>query len=425
MSSDNPTPEQGQTKIAMALGRLRGDVMPPITSQAAPRLSESAAPSMPPAPSQRAEPSFTAVPGGLSGGLGNGAGVTPPNFAGQPLSASPQPSADPAPNQSPTLGNNASASDYFATTPGGASQPDLLAGVDMGPPPLGAKYPQAEDNDGRRQRNRRYVLMGAALAVIVIAGFWIGTRHHGDVPVIAADATPEKVKPTDQGGMQVPNQNVQVLENMNGQPAAPSGETVLPPPEQPVAPPAPAVTETPAAPGATADQTIQVPTVPTPAPTTDAATAAAPVAPAVPAVPAVPDNSSAAMTAAPAVPAAPATTPAAATPSAAAAPITPTAVQTAAKPATTDAAPVAKPGGKIRVQLAAVKSEAAAKATWAKLQKAHPAQLGKLDLIVEKVDKGAEGIFYRVQAGPLSDKATAKSICAALAQQGQACLVAR
>ena len=72
-----------------------------------------------------------------------------------------------------------------------------------------------------------------------------------------------------------------------------------------------------------------------------------------------------------------------------------------------------------------MKSEAAAKSTWAKLQKAHPDQLGNLNLMVEKVDKGSEGVFYRVQAGPFSDKTAAKSVCSALSAKGQACILAR
>jgi cell division septation protein DedD len=127
------------------------------------------------------------------------------------------------------------------------------------------------------------------------------------------------------------------------------------------------------------------------------------------------------MTAAPAVPAT-TTTASAATNAAPATTAATTTQQPAAKATTT--APAATAGGKIRVQLAAVKSEAAAKTIWAKLQKAHPAQLGNLTLIVEKVDKGSDGIFYRVQAGPLADKTTAKTICSALSQQGQACLIA-
>ena len=497
MSSDNPNPEQAQAKIALALGRLRGDVMPPVTSQAAPRLQDPMTPTAPaPAPASassvsggpglRAEPSFNppssqpaqaatgptlTVTGGPvanslntnlstagrsgvglgSAGIGNGAGVTPPQpapgsaAASQPTASQPAPQlggAQPTTSSAGSLGNNASGSNYFGNinVPKSDQQPDLLAGVDMGPPPLGDGYPRAEDDEARRKRNRRVVLIGAAAAVVVILGFWIGTRNHGDVPVITADATPEKVKPADQGGLQVPNQNVQVLENMNGQPKVQGSETVLPPPEQPMAPPAPAVqtdqnaaaANPAAAPANGSDQSVQVPAVPTPGTETSNAASAtgssAPAAPAVPAVPAVPDSNSSAMTSTAAVPAAPATT-APATTTASAATTTKTApaapaTTTTTEPAAKSTAPAATPGGKVRVQLAAVKSEAAAKSTWAKLQKAHPSQLGNLSLIIEKVDKGTEGIFYRVQAGPLADKAAAKSICSALAQQNQACLVA-
>jgi hypothetical protein len=451
MSSDNPNPEQAQAKIATALGRLRGDVMPPITSQAAPRLSDQigAAP-LPTASTLRAEPS-------LGGGTGSVAANLNP-AVGNPVATSANSGGNPGPGSGVAgglpgggLGNNASGSSYLGSlnATGGVnaagatagSQPDLLAGVDMGPPPLGADYPRAEADDGRRKRNRRLVGIAAVVAAVVIVGFWFTTRHRGDVPEITADATPEKVKPADQGGLQVPNQNVQVLENMNGQPKAQSGETVLPPPEQPVAPPAvtdqaaagtaaapsPAggSTQTPAdqsAPAAPAVPSVQAPAVPAPA-TTGSAASTAPAAPAAPAVPAVPTANSSAMTSTPAVPAA--TTVASAAGSNAAPSTAPTAATTAEPAAkTTTTTTSAAPAGKLRIQLAAVKSEAAAKSTWEKLQKAHPAQLGNLSLMVEKVDKGAEGIFYRVQAGPFSDKNAAKSVCSALSAQGQACILA-
>ena len=40
------------------------------------------------------------------------------------------------------------------------------------------------------------------------------------------------------------------------------------------------------------------------------------------------------------------------------------------------------------------------------------------------VDKGAAGIFYRLQAGPLADKAAAKKLCTSLKAKGQDCIVA-
>jgi len=75
------------------------------------------------------------------------------------------------------------------------------------------------------------------------------------------------------------------------------------------------------------------------------------------------------------------------------------------------------------VQLAAGKSEASVQKEWATLQKAHPDLLGSLSLHIERVDKGASGIFYRLQAGPFADKTAAKELCAGLKQKGQDCLV--
>jgi hypothetical protein len=60
---------------------------------------------------------------------------------------------------------------------------------------------------------------------------------------------------------------------------------------------------------------------------------------------------------------------------------------------------------------------------WVALQKAHPDLLGSLSLTIERVDKGASGIFYRLQAGPLADKAAAKQLCTSLKHKGQDCLV--
>jgi cell division septation protein DedD len=81
-------------------------------------------------------------------------------------------------------------------------------------------------------------------------------------------------------------------------------------------------------------------------------------------------------------------------------------------------------GGNARIQLAAVKSEALAKQQWAKFQKAHPDLLGALTLSIQKVTvNGAD--YYRIQAGPLSDKAAAKDLCSKLKAQKQDCLVAK
>jgi cell division septation protein DedD len=89
------------------------------------------------------------------------------------------------------------------------------------------------------------------------------------------------------------------------------------------------------------------------------------------------------------------------------------------KPATQTAAT----GGAYRVQLAAVKSADAAKAAWTKISKANADALKGLSLKVVKVDRGSDGALYRVQGGPLADRAAADSVCSRLKQKGQACMV--
>jgi hypothetical protein len=42
---------------------------------------------------------------------------------------------------------------------------------------------------------------------------------------------------------------------------------------------------------------------------------------------------------------------------------------------------------------------------------------------LEKADLGTKGVYYRVQAGPFSDRAKANDICVKLKIKGQQCLV--
>lgn len=74
------------------------------------------------------------------------------------------------------------------------------------------------------------------------------------------------------------------------------------------------------------------------------------------------------------------------------------------------------------MQLAAVRSQDAAAAEWAKLQKANP-ELGPLQLNVVQVELPDKGTFYRVQAGPLSDQGSADQLCGALKARSQGCIV--
>lgn len=286
-------------------------------------------------------------------------------------------------------------------------QPDLLAGI--GAPPL-ADISEAEMEAARQRRRLRNRLLAGGVLVLALAGFWVwsggGETGNEPVPVIAADSTPEKVKPADEGGLEVPNQDVAILNGENSTAPA-EGETVLPAPEQPATPPAPPE-PAPAAEAAPAtDAGNAIPSVP--APSVDA----------IPSVPAPAEPSAATGEAAPAEAA-----PVPAESQTAAADATPAASEAA--PAETAAAPTAQPAaaGAARIQLAAVKSKAAAQKEWVRIQKAHPDLLGALSLHVERFNKSATETYYRIQAGPLADKAAAKQLCAKLKEQNQACLVA-
>jgi len=230
-------------------------------------------------------------------------------------------------------------------------------------------------------------LGAAAAAVVAIAGVaWLvydrtpAAPGSGDVPYVAADAGPEKIRPQQEGGIEVPNQDIRVYNELNGSKPAKESEVLLPPPEAPVTPPAAASAEP-----RTATETATVPSVP--APTLDVAPEAG--------TDTETDETSAAATAG-----------------------EPPATATVAEPVQT-----ATTTGAFRIQLAAVKTQDAAQAAWKKMTKTHPDVLMGLKLNVVKVDRGAEGALFRVQGGPFADRDAAENACRKLKQKSQACLV--
>src|SRR5262245_60016679 len=137
-------------------------------------------------------------------------------------------------------------------------QPNFLPGMDFDvaenepapdipPPPAEALRAGREDcseRPNRSPRSRRLWLPGAALGVIAV-GFitWLVYDKvpvklgSGEVPFVAADTTPEKIRPQQEGGIEVPNQDIRVYDELNGTKSDKKGEVLLPPPEAPVAPP--------------------------------------------------------------------------------------------------------------------------------------------------------------------------------------------
>ena len=283
----------------------------------------------------------------------------------------------------------------------------------------------------RREIQRSFPRSRIWVAVIAFAaagGFTWYAYHQatkvgeqGVAPLIKAEDGPSRVKPDEPGGAPEP-QDSGVYERMaNDQPAAPKAESLLPPPEAPVAHPATtAEAKSMAAVAPAAGQTTAP--IPAPLPSAKPAEAAPPPSamksaetPPSPSKPvetaAKPTDMSAKSTAA---------APAEAKPAEEPKPTEAKATESGSE-ATESKAPAS---GSYRVQLAALRSQDAADNEWKKLQKAHPDLLSNLSVTVVKVDLTGKGTYFRVQAGALSE-AAAKQLCSQLKQRKAECIVVK
>ncbi len=80
---------------------------------------------------------------------------------------------------------------------------------------------------------------------------------------------------------------------------------------------------------------------------------------------------------------------------------------------------------KWRVQVGAVRSEAAAEKEWARIVGKNKNLLGDLTLQVQKVDVTGKGTFFRIRGGPVTDKAKATGLCAKLKANKIPCIPVR
>jgi hypothetical protein len=78
-----------------------------------------------------------------------------------------------------------------------------------------------------------------------------------------------------------------------------------------------------------------------------------------------------------------------------------------------------------RVQLAAARNINAARKEWDRLRLKNLDVLGNLGSKITKYDSGANGIFYRLRAGPLTKDIDARALCKTLAKRKTGCLVIR
>lgn len=84
-------------------------------------------------------------------------------------------------------------------------------------------------------------------------------------------------------------------------------------------------------------------------------------------------------------------------------------------------APVQLSGPQPGVHLASYRSRKDAERGWSQLRRAHKAELSNLQSEITEINLGAKGIFYRLKAGPLSDKGAADAMCRQLKQRRQFC----
>jgi cell division septation protein DedD len=265
------------------------------------------------------------------------------------------------------------------------------------------------------------ITVGAvALAGVVWFAYQQGIRSGTEdaAPVITANEDPIKRQPAERGGLKIPDQEKLVYGRLAPGQIQEPVERLLPPPEEPVERPPSPVVETPAVEEAPAPLAEVPATVPTETSTVTASVE-----------PANPEPEPAATQAPPPPPVVTAPPPPPAPPVAVAAPPAPTPAATQAPPSAPPATPAAAPkptattsAGAWRIQLAAVSSRERALSEWDRLKKRNTDLLGPLNLNVQSV-KFDRGTFFRIQAGPLTDRAAASGLCGKLKSRNQDCLI--
>ena len=355
------------------------------------------------------------------------------------------------------------------------------------PPELFPERPvQSYDSDrGLSYATRRAITLTVLAVVIGGAAYW-GIRHSqpsgatGEIPTLKPAETTYKQKPEQPGGIDIPHQDMEVYQQLDGLKTAtdkPSAEHMLPPPEQPIAssmvqvPVQQLAPETmPQEAQASTIESLMEPVAPPSAPVattvtpTDEASApaAAPVLPTAPTelkasnIPAMTDNAPTALTPNLPSPASPPTSASSATPPtqipvarttdnqsqpASSAPESlvagvapsaspaiaekPTAAPSSPAPTASMTASPALAKGMAVVQLAAIpKSESAAQQALQKLQGQYANQLKDARLRIVRADLGAKGLYYRIQTQPLP-AGDADRLCSAIKSLNAGCLLVR
>lgn len=251
---------------------------------------------------------------------------------------------------------------------------------------------------------RRVLTVGIALAAIggfaavVIYSYDSGKAPGAGVkaPVITAQEGPTKVRPKEPGGMAVPNRDKQIYGRLTAAEKPAQEERLLPPPEAVVSRPAEPEMEKAAkqlsaiapASGKTGDS-IDIPPPPPAAQNTTTTMAAI-----------RPDRTSEKK-------------PVAAT------------TRPPRQVAKLSKAPAKMAGAAYLIQIASLRSQGDAKKAWGRLVKQHKDLFSTLQSKIVRVELKGKGTFYRLQAGPLVDKPSARTLCSQLKKRKIGCLVVK
>lgn len=250
-------------------------------------------------------------------------------------------------------------------------------------------WEDAPPYDEEPPRRRLPMALLAAGVIAVFAGalwfaYHMGTKHAtavvasspgsaapstgaapADVPLIRASTDPVKVKPDKAGGMNIPDKDDPLYAMKPGQSPA---EHILPPPEAPQPRPAAPPSLPPSAPPQVAQTAVPNTTFPPPLP----------------------------------------------------APPQPRAAERAPEKPAEPAKPAAG-GPPMKIQLASLRTPDEARDEWARLKHANADLLGKFTAVAVRADLGDRGVWYRVEAGPVGDKAAALKLCKALKERDLGC----
>lgn len=245
-----------------------------------------------------------------------------------------------------------------------------------------------------KQSRREGRIIRAFVVVAIVLGFGVAVlyaynkgRQQAESklpPIIQAQKGPMKVRPESPGGMRVPDQDKEVFTRLTAEKQTGRIERLLPPPEEPIEVPLPV-----------AKNSIKVPE------TQKKLDTLLPVKTRQPRGVSTPESSRNIS-------------------------INNKSVQTAVEN-TQPVKPKTKYGEAVyRIQLSSMRSEVAIRKKWMSLKAKHKDLLGNLKLTVERaVLNRGQGVFYRLQASPLTSKEKAAALCAKIKVRKVGCFVVR